>query len=256
MGQWNRCIGSVVFLVAFLSCPCDAQSDLSVSTFTITAQTDSEARVNIVEGIESYSFVLTPQGTFQIRHGEQPVLEIDHNGNLTALENVFAMKNVEAAHYIVGGVAQWRLFSFDDFSADARGWSNDSRTSCDGQKILGGHCQFARGEVTRTFNNLPLHNHIQVKARLHLLGSWQGQSAYFKVDGGYVFSEVYDHNFVNEAKSISICEGKTAEGKFGVPIDVIVPHTQGGVKVAIGSTLDGDPCDHSWGIGSMELYTR
>ncbi len=40
------------------------------------------------------------------------------------------------------------------------------------------------------------------------------------------------------------------------PIDVSFPHEKSEVKISFGSTLDEDPCNESFGIDDVMIYTK
>eukprot|EP00697_Spironema_sp_BW2_P005493 gnl/Spiro4/17672_TR9405_c0_g1_i1.p1 gnl/Spiro4/17672_TR9405_c0_g1~~gnl/Spiro4/17672_TR9405_c0_g1_i1.p1 ORF type:complete len:259 (-),score=50.79 gnl/Spiro4/17672_TR9405_c0_g1_i1:54-830(-) len=233
------------------------KQDLTFSTLSINAGSDSEARLILKSGQLAYSLVLTSAGVLELRRAGDSIFKIDETGSVVITGDMIAKKSVEAEHLIVGETAQWRLFAMDHFSLPTvKGWSNDSYTMCDQIRILGGPCKFGHGEVFKTFTNLPDHSHVEVNLRLHLLGSWAGETIYVKVDGGIVFAESYMHTYVSERHALSVCDGKTLDGKYGLPVSIVISHNVKSLAVSVGSTLSGDRCTASWGIGSVEVSTR
>merc|ERR1719217_914641 len=167
-----------------------------------------------------------------------------------------------AGDMTVGGVAQWRLVAAEDFTSAGAGWSRGDVTKCGGISMLGGFCKFGKDEVKKSFSGLPPHKQVRIVATYHFIDRWIGESGYLKMNIGrgagpvLVWSEQHTQQ---EAKhGLNLCgQEATPEGKFSVPIDVSVPHTEDSVAVTVGSTMDSsDPCDESWGISGFEIWTR
>mmetsp|Transcript_46962 Transcript_46962/g.124305 ORF Transcript_46962/g.124305 Transcript_46962/m.124305 type:complete len:193 (+) Transcript_46962:79-657(+) len=65
----------------------------------------------------------------------------------------------------VGGIKQWKLALSEDFDSSlGAGWSHPDVSRCGGVTMLGGYCKFGRGEVSRTFANLPPHSRLKIRA--------------------------------------------------------------------------------------------
>ena len=128
--------------------------------------------------------------------------------------------------------------------------------------MLGGYCKFGQGEATKSFGPLPVHSQLRIKATYHFIDQWIGESAYMKVDAGrdgspaIVWSE--RHSQGGQKTGLNLCgQAGTPEGKFAVPIEVVVPHTLPTAQVTFGSTMDSqDPCDESWGVSGVEIYVK
>jgi len=159
----------------------------------------------------------------------------------------------------INQVRQWALHSLEDFEeiGDVDGWSHSNITQCGGHRILGGYCvEHGKGEVSKTFTNLPAHSQIRVSAKYMFIDSWDGETGFMKLDNNIVWSENYNHAQGNPSHGINICGNETPERKFGRSVDVTVPHTQTEITVVFGATTDEHPCDESFGIDSVMVFVR
>jgi hypothetical protein len=179
-----------------------------------------------------------------------------------------------ATEVIVNGVRQWRLLEHDDFegedeNAALRGWTpGATRTACGGlDHALGGYCAPVpvSGTFNKTFSALPTHSQLRLKARVHFLDDWRGETAFARVDGKYVWSDAAGTASVGgvaaaeaRAPGINVCGADTADRKLSAPVDVIVKHSGPEATVAFGSTLDADsdPCERSWAVDDVVIYVR
>jgi len=162
----------------------------------------------------------------------------------------------------VHGVGQWRLVVAEDFAEQGLGWSRADVTRCGGVTMLGGYCKFSKGEVNKTFSGIAPHTQLRVVATYHFIDRWIGEAGYLKLNIGQdrapvvVWSE--QHSQEKSENGLSLCgQQETPEGKFSATIDVTLAHREDSVQLTFGSTMkDSDPCDESWGVSGVELYTR
>ena len=61
------------------------------------------------------------------------------------------------------------IYIHEDFSNVGAGWSRLEVTKCAGVSMLGGYCKFAKGEVKKTFTDLPPHRILLIIIILLLL---------------------------------------------------------------------------------------
>lgn len=124
--------------------------------------------------------------------------------------------NVRATSFIVQEVKQWSLREHDDFESEKslEGWSDKRTNKCKNGKntFLGGHCNFSYNEVHKTFKNLPAHKAIRVNAAFHMFDSWDGESAYMKIDDEIVWTKQGQHS----EKGINICGGDHNDPAFNM----------------------------------------
>jgi len=113
----------------------------------------------------------------------------------------------------------------DDFQGNTSGWSKDKLSTCgsNDNMFLGGYCNFAGTEATKTFKKLPQHSMIRITANFHFFDKWTGEQAYMKVNDSPVWSDSYvwcDKVMLWYCKkySINVC-GTEFPDRLSVPID-------------------------------------
>lgn len=242
---------------------------LTMRSLRVTDSNGEGARVHMGANSD-YSLGTDAQGNFVISQGGHPdtlpLLMLDTNGTLLLRSRSTQVRNLDVAAsggVTVHGVSQWRTLYSEDFDSPngAVGWSRNQVTKCAGVTLLGGFCRFSKGEVTKTFTQLPPHDHLRIRATYHFIDRWIGEAGFMKLNIGESFEPVVvwteQHAQDMSMNGVSICGQTTPEGKFAVPIDITVPHTQAAVDVTFGSTMeDMDPCDESWGVSAVELLVR
>jgi len=242
---------------------------LTMRSLRVTDSDGEGARVYMGANSE-YSMGTDAMGNFVIAQGGHsgtpPIFMIEQSGRLLLRANTTKVQGLDVAvtgGITVNGVSQWRSVINEDFDSPqgAVGWTRNAVTKCAGVTLLGGFCRFAKGEVKKTFLNLPPHDHLRIKATYHFIDRWIGEAGFMKLNIGenlqpvVVWSEQHAQDM--STNGISICGQGTPEGKFAVPIDITIPHTQASIDVTFGSTMDDmDPCDESWGVSSVELLVR
>jgi len=158
---------------------------------------------------------------------------------------------ISTVSFFQNDVRQWAMIHHDDFEEEAKGWSTHEVSTCDGvDHHLGGHCKEVGGEVTKTFKGLSEHTHIRIQARYHFLDSWEGETAYAKIENRVVWTDTNDMRGLDFP---SFCGGEHPDGKFSVPIDVTMRHSGESITVSFGSTLDEHPCNESFGIDDVTV---
>merc|ERR1711871_1148583 len=194
-----------------------------------------------------------------------PTGSVTLTGNLAMQNTVAGGASLSAAfietdNLIQHGVKQWKLVAHDDFETEAKDWVSHEgsafiqTSSCSaGDKFLGGHCNMAGGHLKKSFGDLPEHTHLRVQARYHMLDSWEGETAFLKMDNQYAWT---DSNDASAKRGINICGGEHPEAKFSAPIDVIIPHSDASVMLEFGSTLDEHACDESFGIDDVMVSVK
>lgn len=202
-------------------------------------------------------------GSFAVRQASKPLLALDSQNTLhLGARQVEALTVNAVGGLSLRGVQQWQLVKAEDFTASGDGWSRGQVSQCAGVFMLGGYCRLSRGEVNKTFAGLPPHKQLRVVATFHFIDRWIGEAGYMKLNIGPAGQQVVvwseQHSEQLSRNGISLCgRSTTPEGKFAAPIDVTVPHQQDAVVLAFGSTMeDSDPCDESWGVSGLEIYTR
>jgi hypothetical protein len=236
------------------------QGSLSASVITSpVGDVKVSGEMNVLNSMESTSAttsILKADGGISVKQGiiskkDQLLIK----GKIDA--DSVSMVNLQASFLEIDGVKQWALHSLEDFEeVGVDGWSHAEVTECGGHRILGGHCvQSGKGELTKTFTDLPPHSQIRINAKYMFIDSWDGETGYLKADNNMVWAESYNHAD-GATQGINICGNETPEKKFGRTIDLTVPHTQNSITLTFGATTDEHPCDESFGIDSVMIFTR
>jgi hypothetical protein len=187
-----------------------------------------------------------------------PTNTITIDGNLVLGGSNAGASSFLATEVIIGGVKQWRLLYHDDFEPDVEnsdGWDVAARGICGPESkdwFLGGHCKTATENATKTYEKLPIHTQLRVKARVHFLDQWDGEMAFMKVDGQFMWAD----SATSPKQGINICGSSASEARLSVPVDITLTHSGPSATVSFGSTLQGDPCMHSWAVDDVVLYIR
>lgn len=233
---------------------------LNVTAMTIDAGPARESAVTLGDDASAFTIRMTSDGFFKIDHRGLSGFIVGPDGDVTVNGKVIASGDVQigsdlGGSFVFKGLPQWTLHIDDQF--DQGGWSNSSTSTCGGSPIpiLGGYGKFAGGSVTRNYRQLPDHSEIRIKANYHFIDNWAGEWGFAKLDHQTVWSDIHDAQSVN-TNALNICGGPTHEGKFAVPIDVVIPHTSTSIGVSFGSTLTKMASEASWGVSSMQVYLR
>jgi|ERR1711912_39654 len=175
-------------------------------------------------------------------------------GKIQVSGAVAGLMNSTCDNMEIGGTKQAAMSFLETFEDSNHGWSGAAVTDCNGNKILGGHCSKSKGEVTKTYTDLPEHSHLELNANFLFLDSWEGESAYAKIDNSFLWLDSYDSRKVAGAKNV--CGGDCPEGRLSQSIRASVPHTGSTATVTFGSTLNEDACDESFGVDNVMLKVR
>jgi hypothetical protein len=235
-----------------------AYGSLNVTSLTVNSGPARESRIVLGNGDSAFTLAMTSGGSFVIRHRNQPSFTVGPEGDVVVNGKVRSTGMVRVDGTInFMGVDQWLLAIAENFNSGSSGWTNATTTQCGppNKRILGGYGQFAGGEVTKTYRQLPEHNEIRVKATFHFIDAWQGETAFAKLDHQVVWTDMHDQ--MATKNGVNICgSASTTEGKFAVPIDVVIPHTSSSLAVSFGSTLASSPLEASWGVSDVQVLVR
>jgi hypothetical protein len=146
-----------------------------------------------------------------------PTGVITLEGDLIINNDVLADSvSLRGESFLLNGVKQFGLIHHDDFDTPKSldGWSDKRISRCKegGNAFLGGHCNLSYTEVSKTFKNLPKHETLRVNAAYHMLDSWDGETAYMKINGEIVWSKRGQHS----EKGINLCGGEFNDPAFNM----------------------------------------
>lgn len=206
--------------------------------------------------------------------------EITQNGEvfLSLADDELHMKHVNARSLAskhgltVNGISQWTLTHHDMFleGKNQHDWiTTTSRIlNCAGLNILTGSPaaedsfellddeETPRILLSKDFTIAPGVTAIRIVATVHYIDDWQGETAFLKVNGEYIWASSHQ---VHGSNGLNLCGGVDyPEERFSVPLDVIFSLAGDSleeVKVEIGSNVSPSAQAH-FGLSSLEIYTR
>ena len=208
----------------------------------------NEKSLNFVDSSDIPALTLTSSDSCSMNLDRRMVV---HGNLLASTEKSFKIQNYE----------QWKLVILEDFQGQISGWSEDDISNCGTSPdlFLGGHCKFSSEVVTKTFT-LPAHTQIKFLMTFHFLDRWEGETAYLKLDGKYVWLESYQacnnlHSSLCVYKGIDVC-GDDYPDRMGASVRFVGEHTSETVKVEVSTTLTRDSCEVSWGIDDIQIFIQ
>lgn len=259
-----------------------------VKNLKIAGPQNQPAEIVLRSGDNKVVMGVKPDGSFAIGSEEHPYLSVQDN-MMFAHTKVLAAGGLSSAdNMAVGNVLQWALVHTEDFADGAQGWGEQcvltcassthksdadclagSITPCGGTRMLGGYEMFSKGQVSKRYTNLRTHSEVRVTANFHFIDDWEGETAYMMTGSfsknmncssvQYAWTHAYDAREVSSA--VSVCGGKTGEGRFAVPIDITIPHSEDTLDLIFGTTLLGktkfDAAGGAfWGVSGVNIYIR
>jgi hypothetical protein len=182
---------------------------------------------------------------------------------LTQLPAATVNGQMQVETLLVDSLPQWRLLDYASFEEDdhAGHWTRQETSFCGSpqDRFLGGHCQFAAGNVSRRVLALPPHSKVKVTARVHFLDRWEGEAVTLSVDGRTVWSQSHDWcpgfmHWMCSKYGINTC-GRDFPDRLSSKVEVTILHTGPELGLTFGSSLapSTDPCYTSWGVDDVSV---
>lgn len=194
------------------------------------------------------------------RGGGAPIVEL--SPGRTQLPHVSVAGDLSVASLGVNGHKQWAHWDLDTFDAvDSGQWSPNDHTFCGAphDMFLGGHCRFAASTASRRYKALPSHTKVRVKARVHFLDQWHGESVLLMINGKPVWSQSHSWcpgflKWMCAKYGVDTC-GRDTPDRLSVKVEAIVPHSGPTLDVAFTSNLahGTDACYTSWGVDDVSV---
>jgi len=163
--------------------------------------------------------------------------------------------------------ALWRLDTFDTDTFDGQdinasdAWSVNDHSFCGTRQdtFLGGYCHFASTTTCKKYQQLPPHTRIRVRARVHFLDKWEGESVALVADGNTVWTRSHHwcpgfQTWMCRHYGISSC-GHDTPDRLSVKVEATFAHSTPLLDLAFTSTLPAgtDPCTVSWGVDDVSV---
>lgn len=159
-------------------------------------------------------------------------------------------------------VQQWALWDFDSFDSPvATPWSVNDHGFCGtpNDQFLGGHCRFANHSTSRRYEQLPPHSKVRVRARVHFIDEWKGESVILMAQGMPVWAESHDWcpgflTWMCTKYGLDTC-GRDTPDRLSVKAEATFAHSAQWLDVTFMSNLphQTDPCYTSWGVDDVSV---
>jgi len=161
----------------------------------------------------------------------------------------------------VRGTPQWALWDLDTFDTPSSAkWSTNDRGFCSSpdDHFLGGHCRFGATSTQRMYS-LPAHTKVRVRARVHFIDEWKGDSVSLMAHGKAVWSESHDScpmflKWMCEKYGVNTC-GRDTSDRLSVKAEAVFAHSGPALDIAFNSSLPvgTDACYQSWGVDDVSI---
>jgi len=236
---------------------------MTISQLNLNGGDGQAAQVRMGQGDQAYTMGAKKTGFF-INYQDEDVISITPAGNVIMRAEHVVAKKVRADSLHLAGVAQWSMVALENFNAIspyASGWfagDYDTPTvNCSGLVIMTGVSESLKvpnmDSFAKTYEHLAPHTQVQIKATVHFLDDWQGETAFMKIDNAVVWTEMHDQRATRG--TFNVCGRSFPDSKFSVPISVTISHSKPQLRVSFGSTLDSTAFAY-FGLSSLELYIR
>lgn len=251
-------------------------SSVSASQFTIGASADSTVQTIDFFAVDDQTetsellFIASQSNDLLVSHDETPVLMYENAADtfhfFTTLyvrsEEPGNTNTISADEITINNYSQWTLVYKSNFAENTEGWSSSAISTCgdSGKTLLGGYCNFANDEVSKTFTDLPSHSEIKISFNIDLIDSWDNKYVAAKVDSQIFWTKNRDWcpgilEWYCTNTGLNVC-GRYIPDQVGTYVEFVTIHDLSELTFSVFSNLDLDPCDASWGIYNVELYVR
>mmetsp|Transcript_45611 Transcript_45611/g.105862 ORF Transcript_45611/g.105862 Transcript_45611/m.105862 type:complete len:270 (-) Transcript_45611:13-822(-) len=204
-----------------------------------------------------------------LKQGSLEVLRGGHTHQMLLSDEVISLPNVQAngelgmQKLFLDGMPQWGLWSLETFDGDedAAEWSMTDRGFCGTahDSFLGGHCRFGASTTARRYANLPSHTKARIRARVHFIDNWNGESVLLVADESPVWSHSHSWcplflEWMCTKHGIDSC-GRDTPDLLSVRAEVLLDHNASSLDVAFTSSLPHgtDACFTSWAVDDVSL---
>ncbi|VTZ68759.1 conserved protein, unknown function [Plasmodium chabaudi chabaudi] len=195
---------------------------------------------------------------FLIKNNSNIYLQIQDNNTVISNLNVYG--TIHTNDYLFSQKSQWKLYHIDTFDKKDNKWVPSDISTCGNSPdtFLGGPCKFGAIEAYTKITNIPKHDELKIKMRIHFFDTWDGDSLFLQVDDQIIWTESHKSNDTTSTLlGIDVC-GKNTPDRLSVPIDAEFEHSADSMSILLGSTLKKttDSCVTSWGIDDLIIYYK
>ncbi|MBM4365878.1 MAG: hypothetical protein FJ102_06650 [Deltaproteobacteria bacterium] len=153
----------------------------------------------------------------------------------------------------------WTLIFSDDFDSGAdSGWSTTTTTSCGAWgTILGGYGVLAGTTVDIDADTYDIaHTEAWLELEYVALDSWDGETAYVRLDGTTVWSQAQNNHSTSYSEVCGWDRGYYGSYDSLWPVSETLAQSDDSINVLAGSTLDQGASDESFGIDDVYVWIR
>ena len=240
---------------------------MKVSSLSVVAEEGKEAKIVLKSGDQKPYSLGVRETRFALTNGDTDVMTVTSAGDIILATASLAAGSLSADKgFIVNDVPQWSLVHSEDFGKTRN--SSGYVTSSDGTEPQVKKCQnglYLLGfqspsiSMSKTYQNLPAHDMVMIKAVYHFIDDWGGETGYMAISTGeedpkYVWTESY--NQMDYQYSVDACGNpKIGEGRFTAPVEVALRHTADAITVKFG-TYPLELTNGNYGVSLVEIYVR
>lgn len=258
---------SIMLSALVLLLGCAPQALAGISSVNVLGDIDAGAPATLAFGVDpsTSTVVRSRLGALEVARQNEVLLSLA--GQVTKLPHTFLAGDLSVAAmglggFNAGGVQQWTLWDFDSFdTVDSGQWSPNDHSFCGAPHdlFLGGHCRFAATTTKRIYMNLPPHSRVRVRARVHYLDEWNGESVSLMAHGAPVWSQAHHwcpgflQRLCNQF-GIDTC-GRDGPDRLSVKAEATFAHSGPGLDLSFNSSLAPatDACYTSWGVDDVSV---
>ncbi|WP_259366766.1 PEP-CTERM sorting domain-containing protein [Colwellia sp. BRX8-7] len=142
------------------------------------------------------------------------------------------------------------LITSEDFTSGATGWSNNSTSLINGDRVLGGFNLFGAGAFAqKTFTLSGNQTSVNVNLDFWKGDSWDGESFFVYVNGNLLFSQSYVYHQGTQVAG----QQHASWNELLVPISLNYNTTATSLTVRFSSSLNQNPTDEWWAVDNVVI---
>ena len=142
------------------------------------------------------------------------------------------------------------LITSENFTGGAVGWSNNSTSLINGDRVLGGFNLFGQGAIAeKTFTLSGNQTSVDINLDFWKGDSWDGESFFVYVDGNLLFNQSYIYHQGTQVAG----QPYNQWNELLVPISISHNTTATSLTVKFASSLNQGPSDEWWAVDNVVI---
>jgi hypothetical protein len=142
------------------------------------------------------------------------------------------------------------LITSEDFTSGATGWSNNSTSFINGDRVLGGFNLFGAGAFAqKTFSLSGNQTSVNINLDFWKGDSWDNESFFVHIDGNLLFSQSYMYYHGTQVAG----QPHANWNELLVPISLNYNTTATSLTVRFSSSLNQSPNDEWWAVDNVVI---